>query len=128
MEFRRVLFRSGRIDWRQNAIDIDRLIRAAGRPYPGAWSSKGAKSLVVWAARPWAAGGRHLAQPGQIIMRDQSGSAVACGGETALYVTVADYQSGGLHAMKARFWCGTDGRSWDASGNKWLSVRTPHDE
>src|SRR3546814_7841722 len=30
----------GRIDWRQNAIDIDRLIRAAGRPYPGAWSSR----------------------------------------------------------------------------------------
>src|SRR3546814_6472337 len=64
--------------------------------------SKGEKSLVVWAARPWAAGGRHLAQPGQIIMRDQSGFAVACGGETALYVTEWDYQGGGMPAMHAR--------------------------
>src|SRR3546814_19251298 len=61
----------GRIDWRQNAIDIDRLIRAAGKPYPGAWSSTGEQSLVVWAARPWAAGGRPLAQPGQTLIRAQ---------------------------------------------------------
>src|SRR3546814_18931002 len=73
----------GRIDWRQNAIDIDPLIRAAGQAYPGAWRSKGEKEHVVWAARPWAAGGRHLAQHGQIIMRDQSGLAVACGGGKA---------------------------------------------
>src|SRR3546814_20951839 len=85
--------------------------------------SKGEKSLVVWAARPWAAGGRHLAQPGQIIMRDQSGFAVACGGETELYVTEWDYQGGGMPALNARLGGGTERRGWNASGTAGCSTR-----
>src|SRR3546814_16931011 len=36
----------GRTDWRQNAIDIDRRIRAAGTPYPGAWRRQGARGSI----------------------------------------------------------------------------------
>src|SRR3546814_11204817 len=54
-------------------------------------------------------------------MRDQSGFAVACGGETALYVTEWDYQAGGMPAMPARLGGGTECRCWNASGTHWLA-------
>jgi len=40
----------GRISWAAPAEDIDRLVRAIGRPYPGAFTTYGDKRLVIWSA------------------------------------------------------------------------------
>jgi methionyl-tRNA formyltransferase len=42
----------GRIDWHQPTDDIYRLIRAAGRPYPGAFSMLEGRQLIIWRAKP----------------------------------------------------------------------------
>ncbi|WP_343222084.1 methionyl-tRNA formyltransferase [Novosphingobium profundi] len=57
----------GRIDWRADAAQIDRLVRAVGRPYPGAFSMCGASRLTVWATRPCGDGWHHHALPGQVL-------------------------------------------------------------
>lgn len=38
----------GLIDWHQSADSIHRLVRAAGRPYPGAYTYAGGARLIVW--------------------------------------------------------------------------------
>lgn len=42
----------GLIDWSRPAEEIYRLIRAVGRPYPGAFTFCGGRRLIVWRARP----------------------------------------------------------------------------
>ena len=42
----------GRIDWRQPADAIDRLVRAVGRPYPGAFGEFQGERVVIWKAEP----------------------------------------------------------------------------
>ncbi len=41
----------GRIDWRQTAEQIDRLVRAVSRPYPGAFTQFNGQEIKVWSAR-----------------------------------------------------------------------------
>jgi len=38
----------GLIDWRDSSESIHRLVRAAGRPYPGAYTYAGGAKLLVW--------------------------------------------------------------------------------
>jgi methionyl-tRNA formyltransferase len=38
----------GCIDWTQNAYDIDRLIKATTKPYPGAFSFYGDLKVIIW--------------------------------------------------------------------------------
>ncbi|WNO54218.1 methionyl-tRNA formyltransferase [Stakelama saccharophila] len=59
----------GRIDWNRPTAEIDRLIRAVGRPYPGAFTSSRGERIIVWAASRQAGGERHLAAPGQVVAR-----------------------------------------------------------
>lgn len=59
----------GRIDWHSDAISIDRLIRAVGRPYPGAFTQAGARRLTAWNARVVAGEARYHAIPGQILAK-----------------------------------------------------------
>ncbi|WP_395327319.1 formyltransferase family protein [Novosphingobium sp. BL-8H] len=59
----------GAIDWRRPAVEIDRLVRAVGRPYPGAFTRQGDRRITVWATRPVAGAERHHALPGQIVAR-----------------------------------------------------------
>lgn len=40
----------GRIDWRVGATDIDRLVRAVSKPYPGAFSDFDGRKLTIWRA------------------------------------------------------------------------------
>jgi methionyl-tRNA formyltransferase len=42
----------GRIDWRQPAVAIDRLVRAVTHPYPGAFTIVGGRKLFVWESLP----------------------------------------------------------------------------
>ena len=42
----------GWIDWHRPAAEIDRLVRAVGRPYPGAFTLFRETAVFVWAAEP----------------------------------------------------------------------------
>jgi methionyl-tRNA formyltransferase len=54
----------GRIDWAQPAARIVNLVRAVARPYPGAFSERRGRRLMVWKAQAVdAASGR----PGEVI-------------------------------------------------------------
>jgi methionyl-tRNA formyltransferase len=96
----------GTIDWTQSAADICRLIRAVGKPYPGARSHIAEKQMILWHAEPWAGAEQHWALPGQVIERDDSSFVIACGGKTALRVIEWDYDGGRIPAMHARLGIG----------------------
>jgi methionyl-tRNA formyltransferase len=53
----------GRIDWTAPATDVDRLVRAVTRPFPGAFTDSGA---VIWRAEPADGDG---APPGTVFER-----------------------------------------------------------
>jgi methionyl-tRNA formyltransferase len=72
----------GRIDWSAPAVEVDRLVRAVTRPFPGAFTDTGA---VIWRAEPADGNG---ASPGTVFERDGLPH-VACG-EGALRVLEAE--------------------------------------
>lgn len=76
----------GRIDWTSSADAIGRLVRAVGRPYPGAFTMLGDDKITLWTAAV-ADGVRHLASPGQIIAIDDDALTVKCGDGSALRIT-----------------------------------------
>ncbi|MFK4792531.1 formyltransferase family protein [Sphingobium sp. ZW T5_29] len=76
----------GLIDWSLSASEVARLIRASGRPYPGAFTRLNAADLHIWAASVEDAE-PHLARPGQVIARAENSFTVMCGNRTALAVT-----------------------------------------
>lgn len=80
----------GRIDWRRPAHEVGRLIRAVGRPYPGAFTEAGDDRITIWRAERWADGARHHAIPGQVVARDASSFAVCCGDGQALHISDFD--------------------------------------
>lgn len=55
-----------RIDWRADAADIDRLVRASTRPYPGAFTTFEGAEVRIWAAEPASEAPEVLGAPGQI--------------------------------------------------------------
>lgn len=72
----------GRIDWRKDAADILRLIRAVTRPYPGAVASLSGEEWSIFNAVPDPESGRHLACPGQVVAHREHGFSVQCGNGT----------------------------------------------
>jgi methionyl-tRNA formyltransferase len=76
----------GRIDWARSADDIARLVRASGRPYPGAFTTASGEHLTIWAGEASTVGARHLAGIGQVIARTPDSFTVMCGDRTALLV------------------------------------------
>lgn len=77
----------GRIDWNRNASEIHRLIRAVGRPYPGAFTDTAHGQITIWSAEVAPIAHLHSAAPGQVIARDDAGFTVACASRTALKAT-----------------------------------------
>jgi methionyl-tRNA formyltransferase len=82
----------GRIDWNQPAEDVYRLVRAAGRPYPGAFCFRGRRKVVIWRGGvlggpaentftppgpPLVRGGEACATPGIIVSVSGDGPVVA---------------------------------------------------
>ncbi len=89
----------GEIDWQQSAVEIDRLVRAVTKPYPGAFSFLGDRKCFFWATEPVAGEGA----PGTVLSVDPF--VIACG-KGALKVDYAQletgvYQSGALLAGEA---------------------------
>ena len=93
--------KDGLIDWTQPAREIERLIRAVGRPYPGAFTSTGGEKLVIWAAEVWPDAFRHHAAAGQVIGLDGRRFAVRCGDGLGLLVTDWERESGKLPRLHA---------------------------
>jgi methionyl-tRNA formyltransferase len=84
----------GRIDWQRPAAEIERLIRAVGRPYPGAFTTVGGERLVIWKAERWDGAERYAAAPGQVIVRQDGGFVVRCGDGQGVRVTEWQRPSG----------------------------------
>jgi methionyl-tRNA formyltransferase len=59
----------GRIDWRRSAPEIDRLIRAVGRPYPGARTTFDGRDVRIWAATPLEDGPAVYGAPRRAVRR-----------------------------------------------------------
>lgn len=58
----------GEIDWSRSATDIDRLVRAVTRPYPGAYSYLNGEPIYIWECRPVADGPAIYGANGQIFI------------------------------------------------------------
>ena len=54
----------GRIDWRQPASRIADLVRAVARPFPGAFTERQGRRLMVWKAR---SAGTGAGRPGEVL-------------------------------------------------------------
>lgn len=68
----------GWIDWEKPAEEIDRLIRAAGKPYPGAFTVYKDRKLVIWEARLLDTFD-HIGTPGQILAQQEDEVVIQCG-------------------------------------------------
>lgn len=95
----------GMIDWTQPARDVLRLIRAVGRPYPGAFTFQNQHRLTVWSADIWPEAGAHHADPGQIIANGPAGLTVLCGDGQA--VRLSDYEMAEDRAIRLHSRLGT---------------------
>lgn len=60
----------GLIDWNSPATKIDRLVRAAGKPYPGAFTTAKGSKLVIWETEIYNGDGVYHATPGQLVGTD----------------------------------------------------------
>ncbi|WP_224826141.1 methionyl-tRNA formyltransferase [Cognatishimia sp. MH4019] len=75
----------GRIDWTQPADRIERLVRAVGDPYPGAFTETNAQRLVITQAQ-LTEGNRYIGLPGQVQAREADRFTVMCGDARCLDV------------------------------------------
>ncbi|MGE0442310.1 MAG: methionyl-tRNA formyltransferase [Gemmatimonadales bacterium] len=68
----------GAIDWHHPAAGVDRLVRAAGAPYPGAFTVVRGARLTIWdgAVQPLRS---HLAAMGQVVEWQDEAPVVLCG-------------------------------------------------
>ena len=81
----------GVIDWNATTDEIYRLIRAAGRPYPGAFSHNGSQKVTIWRGKPGNPADRPTdAKPGQVLRIDDDGNALIATGDGVLLATEID--------------------------------------
>jgi methionyl-tRNA formyltransferase len=86
----------GLIDWSATTDQVYRLIRAAGRPYPGAFTHYQGRKLTVWRGKPAEVPLEPgAAAPGCVLtLTDASGVLVAAG-DGALWLTEVEVEGGG---------------------------------
>jgi len=89
----------GRIDWTRTAAEVERLIRAVGRPYPGAFAGDGDRRVTIWFARREEGDRRHHALPGQVLERTDQDFVVRCGDGAAIRVSDFTVPGGKLPAL-----------------------------
>lgn len=81
----------GRIEWKQTAADIARLVRAASHPYPGAFTTYQDSKLVIWKAYA-IENRRYTGLPGQIAWMNDAGEIGVITGEGMLVITEYEYE------------------------------------
>ncbi len=77
----------GEIDWGKSAIEIDRLVRAVTKPYPGAFSFLGDRKCFIWDTEVVDGSGK----PGTVISCDPL--VVACG-NGAVQINAGEFENG----------------------------------
>jgi len=80
----------GLIRWDRPADQIYKLIRAAGRPYPGAFAYVRGEKIIVWRGRPAspdAVPKPGQAGPGVVLATDRDAGALVATGEGAIWLT-----------------------------------------
>jgi methionyl-tRNA formyltransferase len=84
----------GLIDWTATTDKIYRLIRAAGRPYPGAFTHVGDRKLTVWRARP-SDDTASDAPPGYVSAIDLDEGVLIATGNGGIWMTKVVVEGGG---------------------------------
>lgn len=84
----------GEIDWTRPAGEIERLVRAVTRPYPGAFSRLGDREVAVWRARVVRYPQWH-ASIGQVFTYEDGAPVVRCGDGTDLALIDYEFRSAG---------------------------------
>ena len=77
----------GLIDWSRPTDKVYKLIRAAGRPYPGAFSHAGGRKVTIWRAKPVGEQGTARAEPGTVLAADANTGFVVATGDSAIRLT-----------------------------------------
>lgn len=90
----------GQVNWQASAADIDRLVRAVGRPYPGAFTFAKGNKLIVWASALDNRAERFHGQPGQIVALED-GDLLVQTRAGLLRLTEWEYEAGGVPPMHA---------------------------
>lgn len=90
------------IDWRMNAEQINRAVRAYN-PRPGAYSHIQGRLLKIWQAK---VAGKAGGNPGEIIATGHEGISVACGNEGGSLLLEIVQQPGGKRLGAAEFLAG----------------------
>jgi methionyl-tRNA formyltransferase len=80
----------GRIDWRQPAARIDRLVRAVSRPYPGAFSDFESRRVIVWRSELPVESMRVFGAPGQLCRLPGEADPVVVAGEGYVILRAAE--------------------------------------
>lgn len=96
----------GLIDWSASTDAVYRLIRAAGRPYPGAFTWCGGHKLIVWRGKP--AGPQEVsgqAQPGCILAVNKDRGILVATGDGAIWMT--EVESKGIEELERLLHAGT---------------------
>lgn len=90
----------GRIDWQRPASEIDRLIRAVGRPYPGAFANFKDGRIMIYASEIRHGAAVH-ALPGQVVARQGRRLSVMCGDGMILDIEDHECQPDALPPLHA---------------------------
>jgi len=108
----------GLIDWSQSTDQVYRLIRAAGRPYPGAFSWLGGDKLTVWRAEPADrdVAGQGDALPGTVLDVVPTRGLLVRTGDGSIWVTEPTIAAESLDVAGVR--CGCVLRSCVQEGSK----------
>jgi methionyl-tRNA formyltransferase len=69
----------GLIDWHRPAVEIDRLVRAASKPYPGAFTAAKDMKMIIWQSELIEPSMPYHAQPGQVVADNDQGLIVQTG-------------------------------------------------
>lgn len=95
----------GRIDWSRPALEIDRLVRAVGTPYPGAFTELNDHKMIIDSARVHQGAPRYFGLPGQVQEVRGGLMRISCGAFSCLEVTTWRSECEGLpprHAILGR--------------------------
>ncbi len=86
----------GRVDWSRSTDHVYRLIRAAGRPYPGAFTNVGSRKLTVWRGRPAQKGTKpDRPEPGRVLRIDRGDGVLVATSDGGIWMTDVEVDLGG---------------------------------
>jgi len=81
----------GRIDWTQDAVSVERFIRAQTRPYPGAFTTMDGRKLHIWDAKIVSPSATEIS-PGLVFISKLNEVCIGCGRQAiALIAASYDY-------------------------------------